>query len=765
MRSGVPGRTRSGRVRSLDPFRVLMGCVLLAGALTTPRAADAQLRGPEVTDVRFVGNETFPADSLSRAIATRETECHTFLFRLFGFCALGFDFAHSRYYLRERDLPRDRVRLMLWYQQRGFREVQVDTPTVERAPTRAQVTFNVTEGRPVLAASVDIVGAEAFAETDLLDVLPMRAGDRLSTHALDATRDTITRRLSNRGYAYAEVFRSVVRPADDLYNAVVTFEVVPGPATTYGEISVEGTNNLGAATVLRTAQIRSGEPYRRFEIDEARGRLYGLDIIRNARVEPDTANFDRDPLVDVAITIQEGDAYRVRAGGGWNMAECFNVESRWTARNFVGGGRVLQLRGRLGNLLASQLRDPVCRQSGEGDFASLTGLFSADFVQPWIFSTRNSLAVSFTVEKQSLPDVFIRRAVGAQIGLSRTVSPQTLLTGFYRPELSELDAPDVLFCTGFLVCSPDDITNLEGANWLSPVGMNFARDRADDLLNPRSGYRLLFDLEHAAPWTGSDFRYDRLVVEGSRYESLGAAVFATRVRGGWVGAGGFDGLVQSSDGSTDIVHPQKRFYSGGANSVRGFAQSRLGPRVLFSEPRALLSGGATGGGCTEAQIVALSCTPSSEAGLNPQPTGGTRLIEANAEVRFPVAGLVEGVVFTDVGQVWGPDQSIELVAMEVSPGVGVRIPSPVGPIRLDLAYRFRGAQELSVVTERIRPFDAGRDAPEDRLVIDRSTGPGTVQETTIDWVSTGELVFLDAPFLFGRNDRGFQLHVSIGQAF
>lgn len=765
MKRGAPRCTTSGRVRSLDPFGVLMGCALLCLFAAAPMETGAQLRGPEVTEVTFVGNETFPSDSLSRAIATRETECHTLIFKIVGFCALGFDFAHSRHFLRERDLPRDRVRLMLWYQQRGFREVQVDTPTVVRTPARAEVTFAVTEGRPVLAASVDIVGAGAFEDTDLLDNLPMRAGDRLSTHALDATRDTLTRRLSNRGYAYAEVFRSVVRPAEDLYNAVVTFEVVPGPATTYGAISVNGTNNLGTGTVLRTAQLRSGDPYRRFQVDDARARLYGLDIIRNARVEPDTASFDRDPVVDVAITVQEGDAYRVRAGGGWNMAECFNVESRWTARNFFGGGRVLQLRGRLGNLLAPQLRDPVCRQSGEGDFASLTGLFSADFVQPWIFSTRNSLAVSFIVEKQSLPDVFIRRAVGAQVALSRTVSPQTLLTGFYRPELSELDAPDVLFCTGFLVCSPDDIENLEGANWLSPVGMNLTRDRADDLLNPRSGYRLLLDMEHAAPWTGSDFRYDRLVVEGARYESLGATVFATRVRGGWVGAGGFDGLVQSSDGSTDIVHPQKRFYSGGANSVRGFAQSRLGPRVLFAEPQALLSGGATGGGCAEAELVSLTCMPASEAGLNPQPTGGTRLIEANAELRFPVGRLFEGVIFTDVGQVWGPDQSIEVVAMEFSPGVGIRIPSPVGPIRLDVAYRFRGAQDLSVVTERIRPFDESTDDPGERLDIERAAGGGQLVEMTIPWVSTGELVFLDAPFLFGRSDRGFQLHVSIGQAF
>jgi hypothetical protein len=178
--------------------------------------------------------------------------------------------------------------------------------------------------------------------------------------------------------------------------------------------------------------------------------------------------------------------------------------------------------------------------------------------------------------------------------LSRSVAQRTVLTGFYRPELSELNAKDVLFCSGFLVCDPKDINALEGANWLSPVGLAFTRDRSDDILNPRSGYRLLLDVEHAASWTASDFRYDRVIAEASRYMSAGRVVFATRARGGWVGSGGFQGLVGQVTDTVGLVHPQKRFYTGGANSVRGFAQSRLGPRVLLADPLTLVSIGACG---------------------------------------------------------------------------------------------------------------------------------------------------------------------------
>jgi outer membrane protein insertion porin family len=738
---------------------MLLVTILLAVA---PQAAVGQLAAPEVKSVSFEGNETFPADSLARAIATRKTECRSWVFYFpIPLCPLGVGLALSKSQLRDRDLPRDRARLVLWYRQRGFRDVQVDTAIVVQTATTAEVTFRIVEGPPVIADSIVFQGVDDLPVPDLLEDLPIAEGDRLSTIVLDATRDTITRRLADQGYAYAEVLRNALRPVDDPLSAIVTFDVVSGPATTYGDITVEGTQHLAVGTVLRTIQLNSGDPYSRTDVDDARSRLYGLEIVRNASVVPDTVDFSRDPRVDVAVTLQEGDPYRVRAGAGWSNADCLTAEARWTARNFLGGGRLLGVRGRVGNILAEEAGDVLCRQSGEDEFAKLTGLASVDFVQPWIFSTRNALSASVFVERQSLPDVFIREAMGIQLGLSRTIAAQTILTGFYRPELSRLEeAKDVLFCTGFLVCSPEDIEALKGTNWLAPVGLNLTRNRSNDLLNPRSGYRLLFDVEHAASWTGSDFRYDRIVVEGSRYVGVGRSVFATRLRGGWVGAAGFTGVSAAGNSGAAEIAPQKRFYTGGANSVRGFAQSRLGPRVLFSEPETLLS---ESGGCTPEELEGpvFTCVPDTEDALDPQPTGGTRLIEANAEMRFPIAAQFEGVVFVDAGQAWGVGESITFSSMEFTPGVGIRLPSPVGPIRLDVAYRFRGGQDLPVVSERIRPYDPTMgDVNEDRLEVDGGNGL-----QPIDWVSTGELVFLNDPFLFGVNDQGLQFHISIGQAF
>lgn len=735
------------------------------GAFPQGRLA-AQTNGPEVADVRFVGNQTFPADSLSRAIVTRATRCRHLVFQLTLLCPADLDFAKERNLLRVREVPRDRVRLQIWYRQRGFRETVVDTATTFLDDGRAVVSFRFDEGRPVLVDEVAFTGAGEAPEEDLgpdlVEGLPLREGDRLNTLLLDATRDTLLQRLRNRGYAHAEVFRQSLIPADRPYEARVTFDIEPGTLARYGPITVSGVRSLDEATVLRTLQFRTGDTYRSDQVIDGQGRLFGMEIVRSAQVTP-ILDADPDSLVPVQVSLQEANAYRVRAGTGWTSAECLNVESSWTSRNFFGGGRVLRVRGRVSNLLTREFGDALCSVTGRTSaYEDLTWLATADFSQPWIFSTRNSFGASIFAERQSIPDVFIRQAVGLQLALTRTIGPRTPLTLSYRPERSQLEAAEVLFCTGFLVCTPEDVALLAGANILAPVGLNFTRDRSNDLLNPSLGYRLTIDLEHAAGWTASAFRYDRMTVEGTSYRPLGGAILATRIRGGWVGSGGFDALARTDD-AVDIVHPQKRFYAGGASSVRGFAQGRLGPRVLTVEdPLALLQAMDDGGaGCAPEQVIDLSCDAGEldEARFAPRPTGGSQVIEGNVELRFRLGRTFEGVTFGDFGQVWSADQSPSLGDLEFTPGVGVRFLSPVGPIRVDVGYRFRAPMDLPVITPRIALAEPGQCS---------GTGPGVsgcLEYDGVQYVRSGALGVLAMSVLFGREGSRFQFHFSIGQAF
>ena len=137
-------------------FLVALGFLLL------PEAVAGQNEGPrgrsEVTDIRFVGNPTFPTDTLKRAIVNRATECRTAFLK--PLCAAGVDFALDRHYFNLDEFARDAIRVRLFYWQRGFREAAVDTASDAPKAGKIELALRVTEGRPVLVDSISVVGGE-----------------------------------------------------------------------------------------------------------------------------------------------------------------------------------------------------------------------------------------------------------------------------------------------------------------------------------------------------------------------------------------------------------------------------------------------------------------------------------------------------------------------------------------------------------------------------------------------------------------------------
>jgi outer membrane protein assembly factor BamA len=720
---------------------------------------------PEVLSLGFDGNERFGDRQLRNAIVTRQTTCRSFAIQ--PFCWAGAEFAMDRAFLNPRTFRDDYIRLQILYFRSGYREAQVDTTIQRVEDTRVRIHYHIDEGRPIRITDLDLVGvADEGLTRELLADLPVRVGDPLDLELLDVTRDTLTRRLQNRGYAHADILRNIdIVPAD--YEAAVEYDAYTGPPVRFGEIEIVGNDKVSESVIRRMLPFQAGDPYRQELIFEAQRNIYNLEIFRHASIQQDLDHLP-DSIVPLQVSVNEGDTHRVRAGGGWNTAECFTAESRWSSRNFQGGARRLVLRSRLSNLGTHQLEDSMCSGAGTGAYGDVNWVLSADFTQPWIFSPRNSFSASVYAERQSLQDVFVREALGLNLTLTRRLGRGTSVNLFYRPQLARLDAAEVFFCTSFLVCDPQDIDVLQASNRLAPVGAVASRDRTDRAFSPTGGYTALLDVEHASGLTGSDFDYERILAETTLFQSVGGdLVLAGRLRGGTLRAGEFRGLEATVQGDRPrIAHPQKRFYAGGANSVRGYAQNQLGPRVVSIELDDLLFpvGQRTEGICGPEEVADLSCD-AEELGATrffSRPTGGANLLEGNVELRFPVwSPLLRGAAFVDFGQVWSASDDNSLSDLVLTPGFGLRYSTPIGPIRVDVAYRPPRTERVPVVTTGLRPFDPERDPPGDRIV-DPDGEP-------LDWVRVNELAVLN-PRIPLEEDRGFsfrrvQLHISIGQAF
>lgn len=138
------------------------------------------------------------------------------------------------------------------------------------------------------------------------------------------------------------------------------------------------------------------------------------------------------------------------------------------------------------------------------------------------------------------------------------------------------------------------------------------------------------------------------------------------------------------------------------------------------------------------------------------------------ELRFPLpvrGGNLRGAVFVDAGQVWATRSEFELGEIVVTPGFGLRYQSPVGPLRVDVAFNTQGPQSLTVLTRRVESCTAGT------ANCVRVEG----REPRAFLRNTSTVVDLEQPVLVGSPLREidtleeflnrFRLHFSIGQAF
>ncbi len=659
---------------------IAMGIALVA---TGPSDAASQtFADPEVVSITFEGNAAFPESDLGRAILTRATHCRTFLFVFpLPLCPLtDWGVAHVREYLDEGELPLDVLRLRLYYRQRGFRAATVDT-TVARDENRVHIQFDVVEGQPTRIRTIEVTGGEDYLDSAAVAKdLPLRVGDPLDLVALGEGERALAERLRKDGYVHAQVLREYFIPSESL-QADVTLRVEPGPRVRVGEVRIIGSGEVGDGVIQELIRFRPGDWFSEDRIVESQRSLYSLQALRWANISSQRRP-DTDTLIDLRVEVAPAPKRSLQTGAGLQTDECVQGQASLIYRNFLGDARILRFTGRVSNLLASELQGQFpCTDVSENEvYQELNYLLEVGFEQPVFSDGRNNLRASVFGERETVPDLYVRNAVGGQVSFSRRLQRRMQLTLGYQPALTSFaeESADIYFCIAFGVCDPEDIEVISEANWLSPVTALWTYDRTDNPFAATRGWYLAVEFENAGDLTLSDYQYSRGTIDGAVFRQASqTVVIGAHIRTGAIlpySGNVFDGDLTSGA----IVHPQKRFFAGGPQSVRGFGLNLLGPTVLVLE---------------ESDCEGYSSLPECVRDVPPttfneRPLGGNSVFEGSIEARFRAGERWSVAAFVDFGQVWETvDDRVPLVA---TPGAGVRFRSPVGPLRLDVGYNPTG---------------------------------------------------------------------------
>lgn len=753
-----------------------LALALVVSAFAAPSlAAQLPLRdiapAPEIASVEFNGaTRAIDRVELQANIHTEPTRCRSVVIALL--CRFtpyrGFK---QRHYLNRQELKRDVLRIRVFYYRHGYREAQVDTTVTRLNDKQVAVRFNISEGEPTIVTDVSVTYDSAlFTAKKVQQLTLIERGEPLDLVTLDSTRIQFQNELWELGYADALVDTSTVVD-QATHSARVQVRLVKNRLTTVGDIVIQGTEQVAPRTVLNSLSFRPGDLFRRSKMIESQRNLYESNLFKLAALDvPESF----DSVKTVNVLLREAPLHEARIGGGFNTVDFLQTEGRFTHYNLFGGARRLDLSATAGNLFAGSLNgkglfhrqlDDTTITGDANDFLKPTWQASIELKQPaWLQRSRNAIAIGAFTQRRAVPSVVIDKGYGGNLTYTRTLAVRAPASLSYRFEVTRVEAGGPYFCVNFGVCDTTSINALRGHQRLSPVTAQVQIDRSDQPLAPTRGYRARAELEHASSLTVSDYRFNRAYAEGTLYSRLGwrSAVLASRVRLGFVRPLSGGGPLNEA-----VLHPRKRFYAGGSQSVRGYGENQLGPRILTLPLQFLVNSRTASGApcdvtsdairfCDPNVITDSSRQPVGDDKFTPRALGGTSLLEASIEYRFPLPFLTNlgGAVFVDGAAVGervldplgaGVRTLADLVrgTGAITPGFGVRYLSTVGPIRVDVGFNPSRAEDLAVVTEIIRNGKqeiVPLDIPKRYSPTGTSTGIGSILNR-------------------------FTLHLSIGQAY
>ena len=560
-----------------------------------------------------------------------------------------------------------------------FSNVQV---APEDTPLGVRVSF-VVQPNPVLQkvqidANPGANVASVLPEKAVNDIFSKQYGQILNLRELQEGIKQLVKTYQDQGYVLANVIGAPQVSPD----GVVTLQVAEGLVE---DIRVQFRNKDGEATtedgkpvkgrtkpyiVQRELQLKPGQVFNRNLVQRDLQRVFGLGLFEDVNVALDPGT---DPSkVDVIVNVVERNSGSIAAGAGISSASGLFGTISYQEQNLNGRNQDLGAELQVG---AREL------------------LFDLRFTDPWIagdpFRTsytvnafrRRSISLIFDGDDEEIETFDLDDPSGNDDARDR---PRVVRTGggvnFTRPlnknpyEKSEWVASAGLQYQRINITDGDGDTRAKGAIFdgdeirrdengneqqidlsasgdgkddLFLVKLGASRDKRNNPLQPTKGSLLRLGVDQSVPIGQGTIAMTKLRGSYSQYIPVDLTNFSK----------GAETLAFNFQAGTVLgdLPPYEAFSLGGSNSVRGYDEGAL--------------------------------------------SSGRSYVEASVEYRFPLFSVLSGALFVDVGSDLGtttePAEVLNKSGTGVGYGLGVRVQSPLGPIRIDYGLNDDGDSRIN----------------------------------------------------------------------
>ena len=518
-----------------------------------------------------------------------------------------------------RILRLDAISVKTLYISNGFLEVSVEDST-RIVDGKVHIFLKISEGKQYFLRSVEIQGNQTITDktiNKILEFIPKKPYDPVTANKnLSLVRQEYEQ--------YGKLFSSIMI-TDKIGDSVnVQLQVEEGPDVYIDTFFIEGLQNLGEDNVTREIAFKSGDLYKKEEIDLTKRRILQTGVFSYAGITP-LPVAGSDTTVNVLIELRQFTPKQWSSEGGY-----FPIEYYRGVEPIPGIGGEIEWRNRSLSRSTTNFSTRVIVQ----------GLLSEDYL--YLIYPKFGMDMDFSNQW------FLERRIPTKIRL------------FYETftNLGQEGSLSPVMRYGLQLTSHKKFDNFSfietGLNWEQFIGFENDQqeieqrtfklrgflDKSDDPLYPYNGYRLTGEVSQTGGILGGTRDYVKIDLGINKYNQIHKKiVLAGRLK---------YGMIFGWEGSYNDVQYEK-FYLGGSSSLRGWDMLKF------------------------------------KVDENDMPNGDIIRLMMNWEIRFPLFWILGGELFIDGGYLTDSFRNQSIDQIEWDGGFGITLMTPLVPLRLDFA--------------------------------------------------------------------------------